>query len=87
MKKWSRIQALALALVLALQLFAPAARAAEPGGHWAQAEIDSLKEKNIVSGDANGDFRPDDSITRAEFIKIINKTFGYSQSLCREDTL
>lgn len=80
MKKWSRIQALALALVLALQLFAPAARAAEPGGHWAQAEIDSLKEKNIVSGDANGDFRPDDSITRAEFIKIINKTFGYSQT-------
>lgn len=77
MKKWSRLQALALALVLIVQLFAPVASAAEPGGHWAQAEIDSLKEKNIVSGDANGDFRPDDPITRAEFVKIVNNTFGY----------
>lgn len=80
MKKWNRLQALVLALALALQLFAPvAAAAAESGGHWAQSEIDNLKSKNIVSGDANGDFRPDDPITRAEFVKIVNKTFGYFQ--------
>ena len=46
--------------------------------HWAKKEIQYLLEKNIVSGYPDGSFRPDESITRAEFIKIINNVFGYS---------
>lgn len=38
---------------------------------WANEAITSLKEKGIVSGDEKGRFNPDNSITRAEYIKLI----------------
>ncbi len=47
--------------------------------HWAKEEIEYLLGENIVSGYADGTFRPDQRITRAEFIKIINSVFGYSE--------
>lgn len=45
-------------------------------GHWAQDEIDYLLSKEIVSGYPDGTFKPDKPITRAEFVKIINKIIG-----------
>ncbi|MCF6462348.1 S-layer homology domain-containing protein, partial [Clostridium sp. Cult1] len=48
-------------------------------GHWAKEEIQYLIGKEVVSGYSDGNFRPDQSITRAEFIKIINNIFGYSE--------
>ncbi len=45
-------------------------------GHWAKDEIDYLLSKEIVSGYPDGTFKPDKPITRAEFVKIINKIIG-----------
>ena len=47
--------------------------------HWAKEEIQYLIGKGIVSGYSDGEFKPDQTITRAEFIKIINGVFGYSK--------
>lgn len=44
-------------------------------GHWAQAYIEALAAKQIISGYQNGTFRPNDPVTRAEFAAIINKAF------------
>lgn len=44
--------------------------------HWAQDEINYLLSKGIVSGYPDGTFKPDKPITKAEFIKIINRTIG-----------
>ncbi len=44
--------------------------------HWAQAYIEALAAKNIISGDSDGTFRPSDRVTRAEFAAIINKAFA-----------
>lgn len=41
--------------------------------HWAKENIESLKELGIVNGYDDGTFRPDNPITRAEFITIINR--------------
>lgn len=45
----------------------------------AYGSILKLAEKKIVEGDGDGNFRPADGLTRAEFCKIINKIFGYTQ--------
>lgn len=45
-------------------------------GHWAYSYINLLRWKNIVSGDENGDFHPDNNITRAETVKILCEAFG-----------
>jgi len=43
---------------------------------WAAAAIDKWSTKGIILG-TDGEFRPNDSITRAEFVTIINRVFGF----------
>lgn len=43
---------------------------------WASESIYYLKERGVVGGRPDGSFAPDDTITRAEFIKILCEAFG-----------
>ncbi|MBE7030423.1 MAG: S-layer homology domain-containing protein [Ruminococcaceae bacterium] len=44
--------------------------------HWGYAAINELAEKKVVSGYPDGDFRPDGTVTRAEFVKMLVSAFG-----------
>lgn len=44
--------------------------------HWAFECVASLAEQGVVSGDDNGNFRPDDAITREEFVKLLVCALG-----------
>lgn len=48
-------------------------------GHWAEETILKFKDKNIISGYPDGTFKPDNSVTRAEFAKIVTETFGLQE--------
>ncbi len=48
--------------------------------YWGNEAISSLSSKGIVSGYPDGSFKPDDSITRAEFATILVKALGLSTS-------
>lgn len=39
--------------------------------HWAKSAIQTVVDKKIMVGDGNGNFRPDDKITRAEVAQTI----------------
>ncbi len=43
--------------------------------HWARLFITALAQRGIVTGLPNGTFRPDNSLTRAEFAVVIAKAF------------
>lgn len=43
---------------------------------WAAEYVAELAEKGIVSGDENGNFRPNASITREEFVKLLVGALG-----------
>lgn len=47
-------------------------------GHWAEDSIRYFKNKGYISGYPDSTFRPNNSMTRAEFVKIVNKVFGFS---------
>lgn len=47
-------------------------------GHWAEDTILKLVEKNYISGYPDGTFKPDNTITRAEFVKILCAVMGYA---------
>ncbi|SFF35563.1 mannan endo-1,4-beta-mannosidase [Paenibacillus algorifonticola] len=47
-------------------------------GHWAKAAIEKWSAQNIVSGYPNGSFHPNGSMTRAEFVAVINRVFGFA---------
>lgn len=42
---------------------------------WAREAVESLAEKNIVSGKSENEFAPNDSITREEFLAIVVRAF------------
>ncbi|WP_256760784.1 cadherin-like beta sandwich domain-containing protein [Cohnella sp. WQ 127256] len=45
-------------------------------GHWAQKLIQQAAKINIVNGYADGTFRPDAPVTRAEFVVLLMKAIG-----------
>ena len=68
-----------LAAVLTLAL-APAAWAAEaftdvPSTHWAYDDIQACAEQGIVTGFADGSFKPGDNVTGVQFIVMMTRTF------------
>ncbi len=48
--------------------------------HWAREEVEFLGGLDIITGDENGNFRPDDNITRAEFAALTARTIGLSET-------
>lgn len=49
-------------------------------GHWAKDTINKLMARNVVAGYSDGTVRPDNYITRAEFIVSANKLFDISNN-------
>ena len=54
-------------------------------GHWANQYINSAAEKGWVTGYSDGTFKPDQAITRAEFMTLVNKVLG--RKVQKEDIL
>lgn len=45
--------------------------------HWSQPNVSNLMGKGILAGYADGTFRPESPLTRAEFAKIISLAFSF----------
>lgn len=63
-------------ILTVLPLKASAVGVSDISGHWAQATIQSLVNEGIITGFPDGTFKPDDSISRAEFMTIVNRAYG-----------
>lgn len=50
--------------------------------HWAQKQIESWLDKGWLKGFADGSVKPDQGITRAEFVTLINRSFDI-RGVCR----
>lgn len=46
--------------------------------HWASKQISKWLDKGLISGYADHTFKPNASISRAEFSAIVNKVFGFT---------
>lgn len=54
--------------------------ATDTSGHWAEASINNWINNGYISGYPDGTFRPNNAISRAEFVTIANKAFGFTSS-------
>jgi uncharacterized repeat protein (TIGR01451 family)/fimbrial isopeptide formation D2 family protein len=45
-------------------------------GHWATGNIEAAHRAMFITGYPSGDFRPDQTITRAETVTLIDRSFG-----------
>src|SRR5450756_40638 len=55
-----------------------AVAASDISGHWAQVTIQSWMDKGLIKGYPDGTFKPDQNVTRAEFMTLANRAFGYT---------
>lgn len=62
-----------LMLIIFLMLASTSLAYTDIEGHWAEKNIESLSRISIIKGYSDGTFRPDDYITRAELITIVNR--------------
>lgn len=73
-----RLTAFFLALVMLfglLPVITPEAQAAS----WAQEYLDTLSDWNVMRGDIQGNLNPERNITRAEFVALVNRAYGYDE--------
>lgn len=92
MSKFKKKTTALLAIVLSASLTFPASLQAstvlvgastqqgaehESRAHWAQASIDKWIGHGVVQGYSDGSFRPNQKITRAELVTIINRLFAF----------
>ncbi len=64
-------------LLAAILAFAACSYAfSDISGHWAEDYISDMTESGVISGYPDSTFRPDNSVSRAEFIKILCEEYG-----------
>lgn len=62
---------------LSLMLPSGALAATDTYGHWAQSTLAKWESQNLISGYDDGTLRPNNQISRAEFVTLVNKVAGY----------
>lgn len=85
---YRRAAALLLAVVLNVSLAAPSAAAASATASASAATtsstlqpyLDKIVSWGVMRGDINGNLNPERTITRAEFVTMINRAFGFSKT-------
>ncbi|MDR0424407.1 MAG: S-layer homology domain-containing protein [Clostridiales Family XIII bacterium] len=79
---WIAITTMAAALFVSGAASQPSYAAAsfpDIAGHWAEGEVMSATNHGYINGYVDGTFRPDNPISRAEFVKIINTAMYYTE--------
>ncbi|WP_282937182.1 fibronectin type III domain-containing protein [Paenibacillus sp. RC67] len=87
--KGSKTSLTALRLFLAASMVIPnvtlasssaaSAAPADTQGHWAQMQWDNWKDMDFIQGYEDGSLHPDATISRAEFIAIMNRVYGFER--------
>lgn len=50
-------------------------------GTWAESQISSWIDKGFIKGYEDGSFKPNNTVTRAEFFALINRSFGFTETV------
>lgn len=86
MKKSKGIMALFIATVMILtamiplHAFAAPAKLSDIAGNWAEKEITAWVGQELINGYPDGTFKPNNNITRAEFVALVNRIFKFTET-------
>lgn len=78
-KSVKKIIALVTVLSICIASFSISAfGASDISGHWASEAIQEWLDKGLANGYPDGSFKPNENITRAEFMSLVNKSFDFT---------
>ncbi|WP_342548922.1 S-layer homology domain-containing protein [Paenibacillus sp. FSL P2-0089] len=72
--------ALAICLAILPAGAAFAGIAPDLAGNWAKNQISKWMDQGLISGYPDGEFKPDNPVTRAELTVLINRAFGFTET-------
>ncbi len=68
-------------LVVISAVFLPGGKALAAGdGGWMQPSLDRLVQWGVMTGYTDGNLYPNNAITRAEFVAMVNRAYGHTQA-------
>ncbi|GIQ67527.1 beta-mannosidase [Xylanibacillus composti] len=79
----NRTRKLFITMIVAAMMVSLAAPAfaqsvySDVSGHWAESGIERWQAHGVIQGYPDGSFRPNEPVTRAEFVTILNGIFGF----------
>jgi len=80
LKKSKKVSSVLLALVLVLSIVLPSFAAySDVNSSWAKQAIEKWSSKELINGYKDGTFKPNNSISRAEFVAIMTRVFNYQE--------
>lgn len=79
-KTKKRTLSMALAAALAFSPVQAFAASSDIAGHWAEDVITQWENAGMISGYEDGTFRPNNSVTRAEFVIMMNNALGLTEA-------
>ncbi len=74
------VTAMALLIALLFGSTTSAAKLSDISASWAKPDIEALLADGVLTGYPDRTFRPENSVTRAEFARILAKAFHYESS-------
>ncbi|MBN2899306.1 MAG: S-layer homology domain-containing protein, partial [Clostridia bacterium] len=84
MKQAKRHMALLLCVLMmltnAMPAFSNIASLTDVEEHWAKDMIQSAIESGLITGYADGSFKPDNTISRAEFFTLVNRAYQFTKT-------
>lgn len=72
--------AFSIAAAIALGAAPVAALASDIDGHWGEASLQQWADYGVLKGYGNGDYGPNDYITRAELVTLLDRVMEYQNS-------
>lgn len=75
----TRLLSAMLSLVMALSLLPGLAEPASAAS-WMEPYLEKLVSWGVMRGDSSGNLHPDRTLTRAEFVVLVNRAFGYQNT-------
>ena len=77
-KRWMALLLSVCLLLGAANIAAASGAASDLEGHWAETTMKEWIGRGDLRGDGEGSYRPNESVSRVEFVAFVNRAFQFT---------
>jgi hypothetical protein len=78
-RRWLIAVLIGVMMISSFSLIFAANGVSDLKGHWAESQLNSWIDKGLIQGYKDGTIKPNNPITRAEFMALVNRAFKFTE--------